>query len=695
MGGKATNTGINYQQRIAAWCLINQYAEFDLSIYFEQIEEELKIQTVHFETDSAIDDINLVCNNNIKILLQVKRTLSLSQKESSDFHKTFVQFVKEFSKKETEKTYYGIITTSDSSSKVTNDLKKLTIAAKLNSEFLKSNPLNESEKDCLEKIHQLFIDIYTKLNNKVATDEQFKMFLKKIFVCVLDVEAGKTVEIAAFMLLRSIGFKNPDLIWSVLIKNTLFYSSERLSIDKSKLNEIFEKYLTDKTATSDDIEEAFKTEVISMGAFSAAKEVLLIESFIEGFDIIIAELFRFHDDCSMKNIFANNRMIIENGSDWKIIQRFATMVGLERYLLENKNNFIDKQIAMIPANGIENEEGKECAILHKAFLEELISKNKSPLTCLHCEKAISNNNALLVELDDKETKCNVGNVHKDCLRPVDRILGIATIPGIDNDKKYLEYFDYKLWLSLIIKGQGMMNGIKSSAEFFNAKRPFIAWNSNEEYDADYSYCIKFILADNSSSYVYQRGKIVRLNKSNAHKQIEIFKKNQKELNEVNDPYSILSKSKAVGRYSELLKLKKSDEKVLEILSFEICKYSKQIAKAFDNEIFWYAPLCLLRDKDEETFYNLSNVIPILSDPLNFQEFFENWESLGFNTKDIELKIIKDDRDFDNYMRILFADNMSPIIDPIFDKNFNLVKGFPIEDLEEMKRKFEHEKDIND
>jgi hypothetical protein len=695
MGGKATNSGINYQQRIAAWCLINQYTEFDLSIYFEQIEEELIIKTVHFETDSAIDDINLVCNNNIKIFLQVKRTLSLSQKESSDFYKTIFQFVKEFSKRETEKTYYGIITTTDSSSKVTNDLKKLTIAAKLNSEFLKTNPLNESEKDCLEKIHQLFIEIYFKLNNTVATDEQFKIFLKKIFVCALDVEAGKTVEIAAFMLLKSIGFKNPDLIWAVLIKNTLFYSSERLSIDKSKLNGIFEKYLTDKTTTSlEDIEEAFKTEVISMGVFSAAKEVLLIESFIEGFDIIIAEVFRFHDDCRMKNIFKNNRMIIENGSDWKIIQRFATMAGLERYLLENQNNFIDKQIAIIPANGIENEEGRECATLHKALLEELISKNNSPLTCLHCEKTISNNNALLVELDDNDTKRNVGNVHKDCLRPVDRILGIAIIPGIDDKKKYLEYFDYKLWLSLIIKGQGMMNGIKSSAEFFNARTPCIAWNSNEEYDADYSYCIKFILANNSSSYVYQRGKIVRLNKSNANKQIEIFKKNQEELKQVNDPYCILSKSKTVGLYSELLKLKKSNEKVLEILSFEICKYSKQIAKAFDNDIFWYAPLCLLRDKDEETFYNLSNVIPILSDPLNFQEFFENWESLGFNTKDIELKIIKNDRDFDNYMRILFADNMSPIIDPIFDKNFNLVKGFPIEDLEEMKRKFERKNDIH-
>lgn len=691
MGGQATNSGIDYQQRIAAWCLINQFTEFDLSKYFDQIDDELVIKTIHFETDSSIDDINLICNNNIKIFLQVKRAMSLSEKKTSDFYKTIEQFVKQFSAGNYEKEYYGIITTSDSSSKITSDLKKLVVSAKLNPEFLKSNPLNNSEKDCLKKVHTLFTKIYLDLNKKNATDEQFKSFAKKIFICVLDVEAGKSVEIAAFMLLRSVGFENPELIWAVLIKNTLYYSSERLSINKLKLDEIFKKYLSDKTTYSEE-DNTFKTEVISIGPFSVAKEVILFESFIEKDEIMIAELFRFRDDCSLKNTFINGRMILGNGDEWQIIQRFATMTGLERYLEENHNKFQDKSIVIIPANGIDNEEETECSILHKALLEELVSKNKSPLTCLHCGKTISNNNALLIELDDLETNPNVGNVHKECLRSVDRILGIASIPGIDSDKKYLDYFDYKLWLSLIMKGQGMMNGVKESSDFFEGRVPLVAWNSTEEYDADYSYCVKIILEDNTTSYVYQRGKIERLNKSNAIKQIEIFQKAQKKFKNENDPFCMLSKSKTMSQYSKLLKLKKSDEKILEIISYEICKYSKEIAKAFDNDIFWYAPLCLLRDSEEENFFNLSNVIPILSDPLSFQEFYENWSELGFDTAGIELKIIKSDRDFDNYMRMFFADQMTPIIDPIFDKNFNLVKGFPITDLEKMKR--EHERNNN-
>jgi len=689
MGGQATNSGIDYQQRIAAWCLINQYTEFDLSTYFDQIEDELIIKAVHFETESAIDDINLNCKNNIHVLLQVKRSISLSQNESSDFYKTIEQFVKQFSKLSSAKEFYGIVTTSDSSAKITNDLKKMAVSVKLNPEFLKENPLNESEKECLEKTQRIFSEIYFKVNNEKPNEEKFKSFLSKIFVCILDVETGKTVEIAAFMLLRSIGFKKPELIWSILIKNTLFYSSQRLSIDKTKLVAIFEKYLSDESIT-DDSDEPFKTEVISVGPFSAAKEVLIINSFVEDFDFLVVELFRFNDDCSMKNVFANNKLIVDNDDEWNVIQRFATMTGLNRYLLENEGIFKDKHIAIIPANGIENEEETECSILHKSLLEELASKNKNPLICLHCDKAINNNNALLVELDDIETKRNVGNVHKECLRPVDRILGIATIPGVDGDKQYLEYFDYKLWLSLIIKGQGMMNGIKSSSSFFAGRVAVIGWNSNEEYDADYSYCIKMILEDNSTSYVYQRGKIERLNKSNAIKQIEIFEKKQDEFKKLNDPFCILSKSKTVSVYSELLKLKTTEDKILEIVNYEVCRYSKQIAKAFDNDISWYAPLCLLRDSEEETLFTISNVVPILSNPLEFEDYFDNWHRLGVNTDGIELKIIKNDRDFDNYMRIFFQDEMSPIIDPLFDQNFNLIKGYPIEDFVKLKKEREEE-----
>jgi hypothetical protein len=685
MGKQPTNSGIDYQQRIAAWCLINQYTDFDISIYFDQLDELLVIEKVHFETDQPIDDINISCKNNKRVFLQVKRTLSLSTRETSDFYKTIRQFVKEFLKPRIEKTFYGIVTTSDASSKITSDLKKIALAAKLSSDFLQSNPFNESEKDCFEKTKQIFDKLFQSESGKKATDENFKEFLKKTFVSVIDIESGNSVEIASFMLLKSVGFKNPELIWSVLIKNSLLYSSERLSIDKNKLKEIFDKYLNDDehSTNSDDF---FKTEVISMGEYSAAKEVLIIKSFVEELDYLIVELFRFNDDCGKKNIFTNDKLLLGNGNEWEVIQRFATMTGLERYLEEIKDTIKDKKVAFIPANGIEDVEDTNCAKLHKNFLDELISKNENPILCLHCGKAIGEDNSLLVELDDNETKPAVGNVHKECLRKVDRVLGTAKFPRkMDHD--YLDYFDYKLWVSLLMKGQGMLNGMKSNLNLFQGKEILVGWNSNEEYDAEYSYCLKFILEDGSTSYAYQRGRIVRLNKSSANEQLDLFERVQKQHLDMNDPYCILSISKTAGKYSELLKVKTKDEVILEIKSFEISKYSKQIAKGFDTNISWYTPICLIRDKEEETMLNLSNVVPLLSDPLNVKEYFENWQMLGFSTEKLELKIIKSDKDFDNYMRMIFGDEMVPIIDPLFDKNKKLAKGYVIHDFQKMKAKF--------
>ena len=77
--------------------------------------------------------------------------------------------------------------------------------------------------------------------------------------------------------------------------------------------------------------------------------------------------------------------------------------------------------------------------------------------------------------------------------------------------------------------------------------------------------------------------------------------------------------------------------------------------------------------------------------LKLDEYYENWKGLGFELENLELKIIKSDKDFDNYMRMIFGDSLTPIIDPIFDKNFNLVKGFPINELRKIEDRLKSRK----
>lgn len=690
-GGQATNSGIDYQQRIAAWCLINQYTQFDIATYFDQIDEELIIEKTYFETGRAIDDINLLCENKKIVFLQVKRSITLSTRATSEFYKTIKQFVEEFIKEEKTKNYFGLITTSDASSKISNDLKKIVLSVRLNEDAFNENPLNESEKDTLQKFETVFNQIYEDVKKEKPATDTFKLFSKRVFIGIIDAESGHTVEIASFMLLKSIGFKNPHAIWAVLIKNSLIYSSGRLSIDGQRISEIFNKYLdNEESKKSDATLDLLQTEVISQGELSVGKEVLLIESFFDKLDYMIVELYRFSDDCKFKSTFYNNKVRIASGEEWKVIQRFATMAGLDRYIEENQGQYKEKRVAIIPANEIDTVEESACAKLHKDHLEFLIKKNKDPELCLHCGKQISDLNAVLVEVEDKETIAAVGNVHKDCLRPIDRILGIVRIPGKEIES-YLKSFDFKLWITLLMKGQGMLNSLKAKPELLQGRNPVISWNSKEEYDTDYSYCIKFNLEDGSTSYAYERSKIERVNKLQAEEYLELFKQTQKQHYEMNDPMSVLSVSKVTAPYSELLKIKKTDEVILEIKSAEVAKYSKLIAKVFDVDLFYYAPLCLVRNKDTETIVNLGNVVPIVSDPLEFKDLMDNWAQLGMQLDGVELKIIKSDKDFDNYMRMIFGDNMVPIIDPYFDKNFKLVKGYPINEFHRMIERLEQEK----
>jgi len=676
-GGKATSAGIDYQQRIAAWFQIHMYAEFDISIFFDQLNEKLIIKSVEFESDNPIDDINLICENNSSIFIQVKRSISLSTQENSDFYKTIYQFVKEFVKDELTTNLLGLVTTSDASNKITNDLKKLVVGARLNMGSIETLPLNNSEKDTLQKVKIVFTTIYTKEKGLPPPDFLINEFLKRIFIGVIDIQQGQYVEIASYMILNSLGFKKPELIWSVLIKNALYYSSNRLIIDKNQLQNILKRYLPGEKENKYENEiELLKTNVIQKGFTPTGKEVLLIESFLDNADFLIVELYRFKGNCEFKATFYDDKIEIKDNNTWTIIQRFASMKGCERYMIENKDKYKDKTVSILPAREIETVEESECAKLHREIVNGLLKKNKDVFNCLHCGKIVNDKKTLLVEIQDLNSIPAVGTVHHSCIRPIDRILGITQRPDIQ-EEEILSSFDYRLWLRLLLKGQGLMNNLKKSPELLYGRSPIITWNSDDEYDADYSYCIKFILEDGSSSYAHDRGKIARVNILEAREQVELFKNTQETQKGLNDPLCVLLSNKVSAPHSELLKMKKADDEIVEIIDIEISKYSRLVAKLYDKDIFYYAPLCLVRDKETEVMIGIGEIVPLISNPLEFKNYFNNWKDLGIDFDEVELKIIKSDRDFDYYMRRIFKDNLVPVIDPVFSKNLEMIRGIPI------------------
>lgn len=124
MSTQPTNAGIDFQQRISAWIMINMLFDIDLSNSFD-IANNTLIEKIAFETNDVIDDLVVTTNTNQKLYYQMKRTVNLSDRNNSDFFKAINQFVKQYIKVENDNTNYVLVTSSNSSSPVTSELKRI------------------------------------------------------------------------------------------------------------------------------------------------------------------------------------------------------------------------------------------------------------------------------------------------------------------------------------------------------------------------------------------------------------------------------------------------------------------------------------------------------------------------------------------------------------------------------------------
>ncbi len=696
MGGAATNSGINYQQRIAALVLVSQYSDFDLSPVFG-MNNSLKINTVHFETDEPIDDLKIVCVD-YKLLLQIKRSLTFQTDENSEFYKTLMQFINQYINKSRNEAYI-LVTSPQTSRTITQDFNKIIESIRLNDESFKDNPLNKSEKETYIKYKDLFYLIYEEKTKSKPTERDFIDFSKNVFISVVDIEKGRPNEQVALLLLKSMNLVDPNLLWGTLITNSLEYARNRQSLNKPALDSLLNRYIkinSNETGDSD-LDEMFKTKIIEDGRFSVAKEVLLIEpkdfgiKDIEESDYLVVELFRFDDEGNIKHTFQDNKLKLDGASEEiTVLHRSATFEGMTRHLMENEDLYKDKKIAIIPANDIDEVENTVSAQLHRKYLQSLQDSNKDVMKCLHCEKTVNRNNSLLIEVDDLDTNPALGLVHGKCARQVDRVLGLAKSPN-EESISILDDFDFKSWAKFMMKGQGLINQLRASS--LKNKLQVIAWSSEDKSSRDYGYCLKYVLIDGPTIYVRDRGKIHRFKKSDAEKTKNEFNLGLEKSLKDNNPLGYTSKNLLYGNYNQLIELMDDDETFLEVKSVEIYKYSK-LQEKDDQFVNFYSPVCLLLDKKDKSLLNLGGLVPIISDPLTFENIFESWKNLGLdiNIDELEFKIIESDAEFDEYMRFFFSDGMKPVLDPVFNKKSKIVKGDIIEHLQELEDKLKSKED---
>ena len=554
--------------------------------------------------------------------------------------------------------------------------------------------MNKSEQDTYNKFKDLFFLIYEEKTKNKPTENDFMDFSKNVFVSIIDIEKGRPNEQVALILLKSMNLIDPNLVWNTLITNSLEYARNRQSLNITALKDLLNRYIisnSENVIKNDDFDEMFKTKIIEEGRFSVAKEVLLIDSKDFGIeeakkdDYLIVELFRFNEEGKIKHTFQGNKIKLNGTKDeFTVLHRSATFDGMERYLLDNKKLYENSKIAIIPANNIDEAENSTVSNLHRKYLQNLQDVNKDIMKCLHCDKTVNRKTSILVEIDDLDSKPALGVVHPRCVRVIDRVLGITKYPNNENSISILNEFDFKSWAKLMMKGQGLINQLRSS--MLKDKLQPIAWSSEDKSNREFDYCLKHIMKDENTPTIYMRdrGKIHRFNKANALKVKKQFDESIEKGLKENNPIGYTSKNLMFGNYNQLIEIKDTDEKIMEVESIEICKYSKLLENT-DKFINFYSPICILKDKKEKALLNFGELVPLISDPLSLENICDSWKNLelDFNIEDFELEIIESDSEFDSYMRFFFRDKMVPVIDPQFNKKGEIVKGDRLVHLQEL------------
>lgn len=415
-------------------------------------------------------------------------------------------------------------------------------------------------------------------------------------------------------------------------------------------------------------------------SFAAGKDVMVIESFVEGADILVVELFRY-DDNGLKKINFRDDFAIFSAKDgqeikWKVIQRFATMDGLGKFIEDNKQIFDEKKVVIMGASSeIDTVEEIEKVVQHKEILQDLYDMNTSPLRCLHCLEMISTNDSYLVELDEEGLKPNVGNVHNKCVRSLDRIMGRTFFEGLEETN--LINFDYEKWFSLVKFGQGFLSSAKHSSKEYAT--PVITWNRKHNFNTG-EFCIKIYLEDGSYSYALLGKEIHRFKANEIDNEIKWFNERISE-NKKKDSYAYTSKGKVFGTISQLEKIKSPEDNIIRVSHCEKARFSNQlvVVKNIQND---YAPLGIVINAEGQEIVNFGNCIPLISDPTRFDEFHSNWNNAGYAIGKSILRIIESDKDFDLYLLAFLKDGMQPIIDPLFDADKTLTSGIYVNDIEE-------------
>jgi hypothetical protein len=679
-GGAATNAGIDFQQRISALFLTHMLMDV---IFIDDLglDKNSKIIDLKCESSHEIDDL-VVSTDLANVYIQAKRSINCSDSGTSEFYKVIKQFVSQYLSGVNKNDRFVLATSSKASSKITKDLKKVLESIKLNDTGFIQNPLNQSEKKSFDSLKLAIKINYEALSGKKITEDVISKILSQTHISVIDIEEGMPLEKAILTLISGKAIIAPELLWSNLISIGLTLSKNRSSINVEGLEEKVGRFVSKplKEKKSEIEHDFFKVEI--KRNLCSGREVLIVEKFSEDTDFTIVEFIRFEEDGTKRLAFYDNKVELLNGETRNVIYRAATFSGVERYITENKEIFLDARVSIIEINSEENYDKMSVSQSHSDLCLRLINENDEPLICIHCGEHISDDSAPLIEVDEKNIPHQIGSVHNNCLTVIDRVLGIID-SELFRENENLTNFDYESWYYAIYKGQGLFSGVSNLPK---GAHP-VLWKPDYSDISKGKYCVKINLEDGSSRYVQDRGRVVRETKDSGGEKCNYFDEIFIDSRNDKDPHCYTSKSGIFTQYSQALKYK-SDDDILICENTELTLFSRAIDKTYSVFENYYAPLIIFMDQESGMPMLIEGAMILLSDPLKLDFFINNWKKADIEISSFTTSIIKSDEAFDKLVMNFKSDGIKVIINPELDMKGQLVSGLIIEDFNDMENVME-------
>lgn len=677
MGLQATNAGIDFQQRVSAYMMILMEFDMDISLAL-QLDRNDKIEGLNFEACESIDDLIITLSSGKKVYFQMKRTISLSDSNDSEFYGVCEQFVKQYLKQDENDVAYILATRTESSKLITIKLKRILEGIRLANNLQVIAELNCEEKKVFDKLCNNIKTIYKNIKKSDILDEDLLNIILRIYIEIFDIESGEEYEKTVKLILFNLIDVDIELFWRTLISKAVEYGANRRCLSREKLKEQCKTYVEESKRTKSEFVEPFFNMTWKQGTRDIEVQIDYVIAVptqdtkeamgIDNKTVFVFELYRFDESKKKESLkyISPDRMKWKNGYEFKVWFRCATQERCHNYIEHELPNKIDDSYKVVVWPIKKHFDYTDVELLHKDILLKSLEKQKACI-CANCGKAIFDNKAYLIEIDNEEYSDSVGMVHDNCIRPVDRMVGEIIMPKIE-DYSYLKNFDIASWAKLVKKGKQAWSNLEEMA----AQCPNMTINTDEVFH-DGNYCLYHILENGDRKYTTNRGVIDRISKREAEQLQQMFTTRIKEAKEEGDPFGYSSKSFIYGRYSQIIEQVGDKEEFIECVDTKVNLYNEFVARIYNDCETYYAPIIYL-SIDGEPFVLPNGIFPMLTNPFELPKYIKNWEKMGFSMPEYEVCIIKDDNEYILKMISLITNQILPVVDGMFGSDGRMLRG---------------------